>query len=87
MPDLTELLKGAWTVADLKAALAKEPDDAVVIVYGEHGQDGESPACDITRMWYRPESTWGGQVYFVNDKAHEHDPATEVRAIFIEPVN
>lgn len=85
-----DLLKG-MTVADLRKALAGLPDDMPVIVYGEHGQDGESPASSTTQVWYRPESTWGGEVNPVDSYSdgtrHTPDPATEVRALFIDPIN
>jgi hypothetical protein len=96
-PETRALLKGL-TVADLRAKLADLPDDMPVIVYGEHGQNGESPASDVTVGWYRPESTWGGEFRTYDehdddcgtdcdDPDHGPDPVTEVPAVFIEPIN
>lgn len=88
-PVARALLKG-MTVADLRAALAEHPDDMPVIIYSEHGHRGESPASGITTGWYRPESTWGGEFHcedYSDGTAYEADPAVEVRALFIEPIN
>lgn len=85
-----DLLKGL-TVAQLRVALADLPDDMPVIVYGEHGQDGESPASGVKQVWYRPQSTWGGEVNptgaYTDGTRHDPDPTAEARAVFIEPIN
>lgn len=88
-PEKRALLKG-WTVGDLIDALQRHPRDLPVIVYGEHGQDGESPACDLAPIWYRPVSTWGGEVHALTDsdgEPYKPDQTREVQAVFIEPTN
>lgn len=85
-----ELMSGTLTVGQLREQLRDLPDDMPVIVYGEHGQDGESPADSIEQVWYVPESTWGGAVRMIGPDAdgdvYEPD-GSEVRALWIEPVN
>jgi hypothetical protein len=80
------LLRGL-TVAQLRAALRDFPDDLPVVVYGEHGQNGESPASGVTVGWYQPESTWGGEFHDGTDPDRVPDPEAEARVVFIEPIN
>jgi hypothetical protein len=88
-PETMALMKGL-TVGQLRKALADCPDDTPVIVYGEHGQNGESPASGVLELWYAPQSTWGGDCYLIGPDAdgETYEPdGTAVRAVFIEPIN
>lgn len=79
------LLSGV-TVGKLREMLAEYDDDMPVIVLGEHGQGGETPAYEVAEIWYEPLSTWSGEAHSVADP--EYTPGErDVRCVFIVGVN
>jgi hypothetical protein len=78
------------TVRRLRDMLDEYPDDMPVIVYGEHGQGGESPVSRVEEIWYEPVSTWGGEVSPVgpDTDGETYEPSDrDVRCVFIVAVN
>lgn len=79
------------TVAALRAALNGLPDNAVVILAEDAEGNGFSPlSLPIGYAWYRPESTWAGELASIGPDAdgdvYEPD-GSELVAVVLDPVN
>jgi len=79
------------TVAQLRHILADMPDEAVVVLAKDgEGNDFSPLSGPVGVHWYRPESTWAGEVYPIGEDAdgevYEPD-GDEVIAVVLDPVN
>lgn len=51
------------TVKELKALLADQPDERLVILSKDSEGNGFSPLAEVAEGMYVPYSTWSGEVY------------------------
>ncbi|MFI7073531.1 hypothetical protein [Micromonospora sediminicola] len=79
------------TVAGLRGILAGLPDDAVIVLAKDAEGNGFSPLSGpVGVYWYRPESTWAGEVHPIGEDAdgdvYEPD-GDELIAVVLDPTN
>lgn len=72
-------------VKELIEELKQLDPEAEVILQKDAEGNGYSPCAGVQACIYVPESTWGGEVYNIDDE--EVDADEQVKAVVLWPVN
>lgn len=78
------------TVAQLRDMLTDLPDEAVIVLAKDgEGNDFSPLSGPLGVHWYRPESTWAGEVHPIGEDAGEvYEPdGNELIAVALYPAN
>lgn len=78
-------------VREMIAALEQIEDKERIVVLSEDSEgNGFSPFYEASEGYYRPESTWHGEMWSEEDGEDDEDselPDDVVKAVFLWPVN